>query len=70
MMAETIKGIQSERVMACAKHYIANEQEHFRQNLEAAAFGYDVDDSLSSNIDDITMHETYLWYAIAHILQR
>ena len=36
---------------------IANEQEHFRQgpppaNLTAA---------ISSNIDDVTMHELYLW---------
>jgi beta-glucosidase len=27
---ETILGIQSKGVQACAKHYINNEQEHFR----------------------------------------
>lgn len=47
-MAETVEGIQSEGVQACAKHYIANEQEQGR-------------DSMSSNVDDRTMHELYLW---------
>ncbi len=62
MMAETIKGIQSQGVMACAKHYIGNEQEHFRQAPEAGNYGFNITDSLSSNIDDVTMHELYLWY--------
>ncbi|PPJ50874.1 hypothetical protein CBER1_07097 [Cercospora berteroae] len=56
-VAETIKGIQDAGIMACTKHYIMNEQEHFRQrpppqNLTA---------SYSSNLDDVTMHELYLW---------
>src|SRR5438876_4125422 len=34
-MAETIKGIQDAGVIACAKHFIGNEQEHFRQAGEA-----------------------------------
>ncbi|THH02894.1 hypothetical protein EW026_g96 [Hermanssonia centrifuga] len=38
---ETIVGIQSSGVQACAKHFINNEQEHFR-------------DSSSSNVDDRT----------------
>ncbi|KAF8442788.1 family 4 carbohydrate esterase [Kalaharituber pfeilii] len=49
--AETIKGIQSNGVSATAKHYIANEQENFRQGVNA----------ISSNVDDRTMHELYLW---------
>lgn len=61
LIAETIKGIQSTGVIACAKHYIGNEQEHFRQAPEAAGYGFNINDSLSSNIDDVTMHETYLW---------
>ncbi|KAI7496165.1 Beta-glucosidase [Hortaea werneckii] len=56
-VAETVKGIQAAGVMACTKHYIANEQEHFRQGPPP---GY-LEASLSSNIDDITMHELYLW---------
>jgi beta-glucosidase len=47
-MAETIEGIQSAGVQACAKHYIVNEQELNRETL-------------SSNVDDRTMHELYLW---------
>ncbi|KAI0651675.1 beta-glucosidase [Trametes meyenii] len=43
---ETVTGIQSVGVQACAKHYINNEQEHFR-------------DSSSSNVDDRTEHELY-----------
>ncbi|KAL2267931.1 hypothetical protein VTJ83DRAFT_5208 [Remersonia thermophila] len=47
-MAETIEGIQSQGVQACAKHYIVNEQEVNRETM-------------SSNVDDRTMHEIYLW---------
>ncbi|KAK4150111.1 beta-glucosidase [Chaetomidium leptoderma] len=47
-MAETIQGIQSRGVIACAKHYILNEQEHYRGNIDV-------------RIDDRTMHELYLW---------
>jgi beta-glucosidase len=61
MMAETIKGIQDAGVIACAKHFIGNEQEHFRQAGEAQGYGYNITESVSSNIDDKTMHELYLW---------
>ncbi|KAJ5692142.1 beta-glucosidase A [Penicillium macrosclerotiorum] len=60
-MAETIKGIQDTGVIASAKHYIGNEQEHFRQVGESAGHGYIISDALSSNIDDRTFHELYLW---------
>lgn len=60
-MAETIKGMQDTGVIACAKHFIGNEQEHFRQAGEAAGHGYTISDSISSNIDDRAMHELYLW---------
>ncbi|KAK4143043.1 beta-glucosidase [Dichotomopilus funicola] len=45
---ETIQGIQSRGVIACAKHYILNEQEHYRGSIDV-------------RIDDRTMHELYLW---------
>ncbi|MCJ1292816.1 hypothetical protein MMC34_004369 [Xylographa carneopallida] len=59
MMAQSVQGIQSQGVIACSKHYIGNEQEHFRQVPQA---GFDnLTDSYSSNIDDVTLHELYLW---------
>jgi len=59
MFAQTIAGIQSQHVIACGKHFIAYEQEHFRQPGDG--FGYPVNNSYSSNLDDVTMHELYLW---------
>ncbi|KAF8864173.1 glycoside hydrolase family 3 protein [Acephala macrosclerotiorum] len=60
-IAETIKGIQDAGIIACAKHYISNEQEHFRQQPEAVGYGFNISEAISSNIDDTTMHELYLW---------
>lgn len=60
-MMETIKGIQDTGVIATAKHFIGNEQEHFRQVPEESKRGVNISASLSSNIDDKTMHEMYLW---------
>lgn len=54
--AATIQGIQSEGVMATAKHYVGNEQEHFRQGRE-----WGLPNALSANIDDRTLHEVYAW---------
>lgn len=61
MFAESIKGIQSAGVMTSAKHYIANEQEHFRQQPESQDFGWNITEPNSANLDDVTMHELYLW---------
>lgn len=61
MFAESIKGIQSAGVMTSAKHYIANEQEHFRQRPESNDFGWNITEPNSANLDDVTMHELYLW---------
>ncbi|KAK7418938.1 hypothetical protein QQX98_003641 [Neonectria punicea] len=58
-MEGTIKGIQSVGVQACAKHYIGNEQETQRSNT-VTADGAEID-AISSNIDDRTLHELYLW---------
>ncbi|KAF1816063.1 hypothetical protein P152DRAFT_454310 [Eremomyces bilateralis CBS 781.70] len=60
-VAQTVKGIQDAGVIACTKHYIVNEQEHFRQTPEAAGYGYSIKESSSSNLDDVAMHELYLW---------
>jgi beta-glucosidase len=61
MFARTIEGIQSQNVMTNMKHYLLNEQEHFRQMPEANGFGYNISEPVSSNIDDVTIHELYLW---------
>ncbi|TLD15234.1 hypothetical protein PspLS_10634 [Pyricularia sp. CBS 133598] len=47
-MEVTIEGQQSVGVQATAKHYLLNEQELNR-------------DTMSSNVDDRTLHELYLW---------
>jgi beta-glucosidase len=47
-MAETIEAMQNAGVQANAKHYLVNEQERNRETM-------------SSNVDDRTMHELYLW---------
>ncbi|KAL3471521.1 glycoside hydrolase family 3 protein [Aspergillus californicus] len=54
LVRETVIGTQKGGVVATTKHYIANEQETRRggSNLTVA---------VSSNIDDVTMHELYLW---------
>ncbi|KAJ4364234.1 hypothetical protein N0V95_000856 [Ascochyta clinopodiicola] len=54
--AQTIKGIQEEGVMATAKHFVGNEQEHFRQ-----AWEWGLPNAISSNIDDRALHEIYAW---------
>ncbi|KAK3197464.1 hypothetical protein GRF29_216g239387 [Pseudopithomyces chartarum] len=58
-VAETVKGIQDAGVIACTKHYILNEQEHFRSPGNFEDFGFV--DAVSSNVDDKTLHELYLW---------
>ncbi|KAG7098712.1 hypothetical protein E1B28_000625 [Marasmius oreades] len=45
---ETTTGVQSVGVQACAKHFIANNQEHWRYGL-------------SADVDDRTLHELYWW---------
>ncbi|EMD60394.1 hypothetical protein GGP41_000720 [Bipolaris sorokiniana] len=58
-VAETVRGIQDAGVIACTKHYLLNEQEHFRQpgGFKDIPFV----DAISSNTDDKTLHELYLW---------
>lgn len=51
---ETVIGIQDQGVIATIKHWIANEQEMFRM-YNPFQPGY------SSNVDDRTMHELYMW---------
>lgn len=50
----SIEGIQSVGVIATIKHFIANEQEQYRMYSL-------VQPGISSNVDDRTLHELYLW---------
>ncbi|KAI0124203.1 glycoside hydrolase superfamily [Xylariales sp. AK1849] len=52
--AQTIKGVQDQGVIATLKHVVGNEQEMYRM-YNPFQQGY------SSNIDDRTLHELYLW---------
>jgi beta-glucosidase-like glycosyl hydrolase len=52
--ALSIEGIQSTGVIATIKHLIANEQEQYRMYSL-------VKPGISSNVDDRTLHELYLW---------
>ncbi|KAL2811632.1 glycoside hydrolase superfamily [Aspergillus granulosus] len=54
LVKETVLGTQEAGVVATTKHYIANEQESYRGGSNFTA-------AVSSNIDDVTMHELYLW---------
>ncbi|KAJ4302277.1 hypothetical protein N0V88_002415 [Collariella sp. IMI 366227] len=54
LVHETVTAIQAAGVVTSTKHYIANEQETNRNPSDGV-------ESVSSNIDDRTMHEFYLW---------
>lgn len=56
LAAEAVLGIQKS-VIACVKHLVGYEQETNR-NPSIISPGQE---SVSSNIDDRTMHELYLW---------
>lgn len=59
----TIRGLQ-QNVIADAKHFIVNEQETNRNpflNGLLSIIGVNLNNSVSSNVDDQTMHELYLW---------
>ncbi|KAK2599038.1 hypothetical protein QQS21_005505 [Conoideocrella luteorostrata] len=54
LAAETVKGVQSSNVITSTKHFIGNEQElHRTPNGDRQA--------VSTNIDDKSMHEHFLW---------
>ncbi|XMA10168.1 hypothetical protein WAI453_002959 [Rhynchosporium graminicola] len=59
LAAETVRGIQENGVAASTKHFIGNEQE-LNRNPSTNSQRQKVE-SISSNIDDKTLHELYLW---------
>jgi beta-glucosidase len=58
-MHASVSGIQSVGVQACSKHLIGNEQE--TQRTKTTEEDGTVVNALSSNIDERTLHEMYLW---------
>ncbi|EPE27396.1 (Trans)glycosidase [Glarea lozoyensis ATCC 20868] len=58
-MDRTIRGIQDAGVQSVSKHFIANEQENHRSNTFLR--NRTEIEAISSNVDDRTMHELYLW---------
>lgn len=59
LVAQHIIGFQTNGVGTCTKHFIGNEQETERNPTLTA--NNDTIESISSNIDDTTLHELYLW---------
>ncbi|RPB25107.1 hypothetical protein L211DRAFT_876925 [Terfezia boudieri ATCC MYA-4762] len=51
--AQTVLGIQNADMQATVKYYLANEQEHSRGD------GFTTS-TISSDVDNRTMHEAYL----------
>ncbi|KAF7596190.1 hypothetical protein BBP40_002720 [Aspergillus hancockii] len=58
LTGDTVRGLQ-ESVIACVKHLIGNEQEAHRSIPSLLKNSHN--QSSSSNLDDKTMHELYLW---------
>ncbi|KAI5837331.1 putative beta-glucosidase L [Morchella snyderi] len=60
--AESVKGLQDEGVIACAKHFVGNEQERYRLVIENIPnLDREILASLSSQIDERTLRELYEW---------
>lgn len=58
-VAASVQGVQSVGVQAVSKHYIGNEQQTQASNSVSPS-GETVE-GISSNMDDRTFHELYLW---------
>lgn len=57
MVYETVSGTQGAGVITSTKHWIAQEQETHR----LATMVEPLVEAVSSNLDDKTMHELYMW---------
>lgn len=59
-MEQTITGLQSNGIQSCGKHWILNEQETQR-NPSFINGSTIVQEAVSTQVDDRTMHELYMW---------
>ncbi|KAK8054021.1 hypothetical protein PG996_013322 [Apiospora saccharicola] len=66
LVYETVTGVQAMGVITSTKHFIAQEQETHRL---ASRSGEHVE-AISSNVDDKTIHELYLWQVTLFCLGR
>ena len=68
--ANSVAGMQAGGVIAVGKHFVLYEQEHFREVIEWNSYGLgpNITEPYSSNVDDRTLHELYLfpWYDAVH----
>jgi beta-glucosidase len=60
VMGLTIEGMQKSGIQACGKHYIGNEQETQRNPSTPKGSNTTIQ-AVSSDMDDRTLHELYLW---------
>ena len=58
LAADTVTAFKKRGVMTSLKHYIANEQETNRNPFTSNTTQIE---AVSSNVDDKTIHELYLW---------
>ncbi|KAK9495625.1 glycosyl hydrolase family 3 N terminal domain-containing protein [Lipomyces doorenjongii] len=58
---ESVLGIQEEGVIATAKHYLLNEQGHFRQYAEWVGLYTNLSAPYSANVDERALREIYAW---------
>ncbi|KAK8030144.1 beta-glucosidase D [Apiospora rasikravindrae] len=61
MFGSAVRGIQGQDVIACGKHFVGNEQETNRTRQSGSGEDSDGTDRSSTNMDDRTLHELYLW---------
>jgi beta-glucosidase len=59
LAADTVTAFNKRGVMTSLKHYIMNEQETNRNPVTGSTPQIE---AISSNVDDKTIHELYLWY--------
>ena len=60
-----VRGVRDNNLLIMTRRFIANEQERFPWSPEALGDKFVINDRLSANFDDLTMHESYLWKVLS-----